>query len=285
MSKQAVGERLQKSMEWNRWLCENISRNAGILGEKPTWLKYRRILTADGTEESCAGSKNKDYRLHYLMDLFTLETIEMKFTDYKEGEKLTHYTEINKGDIIVGDRAYGNLKSIEYALGCGCDYVLRLKASAFNLYDGSGNLIALTKEIEKMKQGSYKELKLHYKKGKELQPVRLCIYRKTAQESENSERNAKKCNSRTMKGKISDNQKFYCKFVVAATSMTETPEKILALYRQRWQIEILFKRLKSIFHIDEIPAKKPESVKAWFYGKLLLAAVCEALDNKGRFSP
>jgi hypothetical protein len=81
LSKQAVGERIVKSMKWNRWLCENISRNAGILGEKRSWLEYRRVLTADGTEESCTGSKGTDYRLHYLMDLFTLETIEMKLTD------------------------------------------------------------------------------------------------------------------------------------------------------------------------------------------------------------
>lgn len=88
-----------------------------------------------------------------------------------------------------------------------------------------------------------------------------------------------------MRGKVSEIQKIYGKFVIVATSLTETSEKVLALYRQRWQIELLFKRLKSIFHLDELPAKKPESVKAWFYGKLLLAAICEALDNIGRFSP
>jgi len=60
MSKQAVGERIIKSMEWNRWLSENISRNAGIIGEKPSWLKYRRVLTADGTDESGTGSSGTD---------------------------------------------------------------------------------------------------------------------------------------------------------------------------------------------------------------------------------
>jgi len=107
MSKQAVSERLIKSMDWNRWLCENISRNAGILGEKPVWLQYRRVLTADGTDESCPGSKGIDYRFHYLMDLFTIETIEMKLTDYKEGEKLSQYAEIQAGDIVIADRMYG----------------------------------------------------------------------------------------------------------------------------------------------------------------------------------
>ena len=285
MSKQAVGERVIKSMEWNRWLSENISRNAGILGKKPSWLEYRRILTADGTEESCPGSKGTEYRFHWLMDLFTLETIEIKVTDYKEGEKLSQYQEIQSGDIVVADRAYGTLKSIEYAVSRGSDYVLRLKANSFNVYDKSGECIDIAKRIEKMKQGTYKALKLYCKKGKELQLIRLCIYRKTDKESENTERQIKKSNTKKMRGKVSETQKFYGKFVIVATSLSETPEKILALYRQRWQIELLFKRLKSIFHLDELPAKKDDSVKAWFYGKLLLAAICEALDNIGRFSP
>jgi hypothetical protein len=287
LSKQAVGERIVKSMEWNRWLCENISRNAGILGEKPSWLKYRRVLTADGTEESRTGSKGADYRLHYLMDLFTLETIEMKLTDYREGEKLSQYTEIQPGDIVVADKMYGTLKSIEYALSCGCDYVLRLKTNSFNLYDKNGVQTDIARKIENMQQGTCTELKLHYKKGKNLHPVRLCIYRKTDKENVNSEKQLIKSNNSKVidRNHLSDNQKFYCKYVIVATSMSETPAQILALYRQRWQIELLFKRLKSIFNLDELPAKKDDSVKAWFYGKLLLAAICEALDNKGRFSP
>jgi hypothetical protein len=57
------------------------------------------------------------------------------------------------------------------------------------------------------------------------------------------------------------------------------------LYRLRWQIELLFKRLKSILKLDELKAKTETPIKVWFYSKLLLAAICEALDNTGRFSP
>jgi hypothetical protein len=49
------------------------------------------------------------------------------------------------------------------------------------------------------------------------------------------------------------------------------------------QIELVFKWLKSIFHYNEIPSKVEKSGRAWFYGKLLLAAVCETLVNQGRF--
>jgi IS4 transposase len=53
----------------------------------------------------------------------------------------------------------------------------------------------------------------------------------------------------------------------------------------RWQIELAFKRLKSLFQYNEIPVKLNKSVRAWFYGKLFLAALCETIVNTGRFSP
>jgi hypothetical protein len=53
----------------------------------------------------------------------------------------------------------------------------------------------------------------------------------------------------------------------------------------RWEIEVSFKRLKSLFDYGKVPMKLCKSAYAWFYGKLLLAALCETLVNKGRFSP
>ena len=46
---------------------------------------------------------------------------------------------------------------------------------------------------------------------------------------------------------------------------------VLSLYRGRWQIELVFKRLKSIVGIGELPKHHPESCIAWLYGKLLVA--------------
>jgi IS4 transposase len=85
---------------------------------------------------------------------------------------------------------------------------------------------------------------------------------------------------------LSGAQKAYNRYVVLITSITDaSPELILDLYRQRWQIEMAFKRLKSLFRYHEIPVHVESSARAWFYGKLLLAALCETWVNKGCFSP
>ncbi|MDR1956015.1 MAG: transposase [Treponema sp.] len=68
--------------------------------------------------------------------------------------------------------------------------------------------------------------------------------------------------------------------MVVVTSISEVaPDVLLELYRQRWQLELVFKRLQLLFGNHEIPVHIERSTRAWFYGKLLLAALCETWVN------
>jgi len=62
-------------------------------------------------------------------------------------------------------------------------------------------------------------------------------------------------------------------------------ERILELYRLKWQVELAFKRLKSIMQLGQLPKTDPESCRAWLYGKRLYALLCYAIVDKGRFFP
>ena len=109
------------------------------------------------------------------MDLFTLEKIEVNLTDYRGREKLSQYAELQRGDIVVADRAYGTIKSIEHALSKGCDYVLRLRVKASNLYEASGKQTELAEKNQENETRDSKELNLHYKSHGKLNPFRLCV--------------------------------------------------------------------------------------------------------------
>ena len=54
-------------------------------------------------------------------------------------------------------------------------------------------------------------------------------------------------------------------------------ERVLELYRLRWQIEIAFKRLKSLAGLADLSAKEPRLVKACLYAKLIVALLSETL--------
>lgn len=58
------------------------------------------------------------------------------------------------------------------------------------------------------------------------------------------------------------------------TSLSEdeySAEQVADCYRLRWQIELAFKRLKSLLHLDALRAKEPELAKAWIFANLLAA--------------
>ena len=62
--------------------------------------------------------------------------------------------------------------------------------------------------------------------------------------------------------------------------------EVLDLYRARWQIELVFKRLKSLAGLGHLKKHDPQAARAWLQGKLLVALLIDALRVAGEaFSP
>ena len=62
--------------------------------------------------------------------------------------------------------------------------------------------------------------------------------------------------------------------------------QVLELYRARWQIELAFKRMKSIMGLGQLPKLSEASARAWVHGKLFVALLVERLlDAAEHFSP
>lgn len=121
-----------------------------------------------------------------------------------------------------------------------------------------------------------------------MKPVRIVAIRKTPEAEKESMRKIKRKHSRNQLKAPSSQTLEMNKYIILATSLDRTTysnEKISELYRARWQIEQVFYRLKSLFNLGEIPCKREESVKAWFYGKLFLAILAETIIKVESFSP
>ena len=76
-------------------------------------------------------------------------------------------------------------------------------------------------------------------------------------------------------------------FLVWTTlSSTYPASDILAFYRWRWQIELGFKRMKSILGLGHLPKKDPATARAWLHGKLLTSLLVERIIQAANtFSP
>ena len=57
-------------------------------------------------------------------------------------------------------------------------------------------------------------------------------------------------------------------------------QEILAIYRLRWQIELAFKRLKSLLHIDKLPTYTQDASRSWLYAHLIMALLCDDLSQE-----
>lgn len=287
LTKNAVYERIAGSEAWLKWLCHNIVRGNGLLAEKPGWLEGKRVCLIDASDQAVYGSKTSDYRLHYGVDLFTLDVVEMHLSEITQGERVGNFEYFGAGDVVIGDRAYGNIQGIEYLRGRGSDFVIRLRTGAFRVYTKEGEPVELADYFERLGEGESGETTVYYKTGNEYLPLRICARRKSAEEEQEGRERLEKTKQRKGQGKVSERQEVYNRYIVVATSLegAVSAGRIMELYRMRWEIEQVFKRLKTLFHYNQIPSKLESTARAWFYGKLLLAALCETVVNKGRFSP
>ena len=60
-------------------------------------------------------------------------------------------------------------------------------------------------------------------------------------------------------------------------------EEALEFYRGRWQVELAFKRLKSLLDAGHVPKKDDASARAWMQAKVLTALLLERILWEGEF--
>jgi hypothetical protein len=57
---------------------------------------------------------------------------------------------------------------------------------------------------------------------------------------------------------------------------TWPPLRVLSSYRLRWQVELAFKRMKSLVGLEELRAKDPALARAWINAAFVAALIAEA---------
>ncbi len=72
----------------------------------------------------------------------------------------------------------------------------------------------------------------------------------------------------------------YAKYMIVFTTFPATefsPTEVLECYCTRWQVELVFKRFKSLGDLGHLPKHDGHSARAWLYGKLFAALLVEKL--------
>jgi len=279
LSDVAFMKRFEQCAAWFRWISMELLSKSMANYTKPTWLEKYQVLALDASEVKEKGRAGRFWRLHFILDIFSMSTYQYKITDIKCGETLTNFT-FEKGQLVLADRAYATIKGISHCIQAGADFLMRIRKNCFTIYDANGHKIDLQSLLTELRKGESLDVSAFVHdttQGATMRlPVRICAIKKPPEAVEQSRKKLERKESKNQT-EISEETKLFNEYFVVVTSLptTITVDQILAAYRYRWQVEIYFKRLKSLFEFGELPKRREGSVRSWLDGKMMLALLIE----------
>ncbi len=286
MSDVAFMKRFEHCNAWFEKILEGITPCSQADYEPQSWLKDYNVIATDASDVCEKGRSGRVFRLHYALDLFRMKTHQYAITSNKVGETLCNFT-AQENDLFLADRAYGSLRGVKHCLESKANFILRLRTNCFAFYDSEGKKIDLLQAVVSRCVGDYMDLSATANgDGENKIPLRVCAVRKPA---DAVERTRKQLASKSKKKQIAvtDEAKLFNEYIVLVTALPRniTAEQVLQAYRLRWQVEMYFKRLKSILDLGEMPKRREGSVFAWLNGKLIIALLLEKIIGSNVFSP
>lgn len=243
----------------------------------------RAVRLVDATTLSCPGSRKTDWRVHvgYRLDGGGAHRIDhIELSDGRGAESLRRFA-CSPGDVLVGDRGYAKAQDLAAVCAAGADFIVRTGWNAVRLCTPEGERLDLAAIFDGLAEGSVAAVQaaiaLDRRKCPRLLPVRLIVLRKSEADAERSRRRARHRSRRQGKTAKAETLRAagYVLLLTSLDAASVSAAAVLALYRLRWQIELLFKRLKSLLHLDDLPAKDPDLARSWLYAKLITALLLE----------
>ncbi len=223
--------------------------------------------------------------MHGVFDLGACGFSNLELTDAKGAESLTRGAPV-AGEVRIADRFYGRAKAWHQFIqdsGGKADLIVRIKWNGFHLTTKQGAPFDLIAHLNALPDDHVPhEIKVNARVSRTTAlPVRLIILRKTP-EAAAATCKALRTQASRKQTKLDPNSLVAAGFLILGTSLPAqgySAETILAAYRLRWQIELAFKRLKSLIHIDRLPARTTLGCRSWLYPHLILALLCDDLSQ------
>ena len=287
VSSVALHKRLSAATPWLERLTSHLLERQRD-GLKGLSLPEGRVLRmVDATDIQEPGSTGTDWRLHYSLRLPQLICDHFELTDVHGAEKLARFA-FAPHEVVLADRGYCHRAGVAQVLDAKADVVVRLVPSNFPLLDARARPFDVLARCKGLAAGRCQEWQVWFEHEGWQHPLRLCVLRKP----ELAVRVArKKLRQRAIRKnrELREQTLQAAAYVMILTSLPKNEWKtqaVLELYRCRWQIELAFKRLKTLLQAGHVPKSRDASARAWMQAKILTALLIENLLCDSRsFSP
>jgi hypothetical protein len=277
--------RLRQSEDWLRQLCQLLWKDNGVSLEPV--LKGQPVRLLDATVVKEPGRTGGQWRIHYSIRLPSLECDQFDLTSVKGANTAERFGRFafHAGELVLADAGYCNPPGIAAVVSQGADVCVRLNTRSLPLLDENGRPFPLLKKIRALgKAGETAEWRVWIRSNDQEIAGRICGIRKSEDAIQRAQRRLT-IQHQNGRGAVTPEKQEYACYVLVFTTLSgrrATASQVLECYRLRWQVELTFKRLKSIVQLGHIPKQDDESSRAWLYGKLFVALLSQKLARVGR---
>jgi hypothetical protein len=236
------------------------------------------IIAGDATTVQRPGSKGTTARVHYALRLADLTPRHIEVTDEHGGETARRFR-AEPDELWLLDRGYSSPPGVAAIRQRGADILVRYNRGTLPLFDSEGQRIEVLSLVGKTREcGRAQQVPAWVHVGKERIAGRLCWLRLPEDKAAEARARARReadgaCDAETLQA---------AQFVIVFTTVLKrlSAEQVLQLYRARWQVELEFKRSKSICELDRLPNFRTDTTHSWICAKLILQLVAVRLGGQ-----
>jgi len=283
----ALLKRLKAAGDWLRWMAAGVMQTWVTKQPEAVWGEKLCLRIIDGSTIQEPGSTGTTWRLHYSIVLPTLQCNEVHVTSPKIGESFQRYL-VRPGDLFLGDRGYARREGISHVLQGGGQVLVRTNLTNLPLVVQPGVPFPLLEHLRTLTGTELGDWEVYVPHNGQLIPGRICALKKNKLATEKARRRARE-SSRKQGYRPRPETLEAAAYTFVFTTLPKDefkPAKILEMYRGRWQVELAFKRLKSLLGLGHLKKSDAAVAQAWLQGKLLVAFLIEALiASAERFFP
>jgi hypothetical protein len=210
-----------------------------------------------------------------------------QLTDEHTAESLAHF-KFQPGEVVLVDRGYCHRAAVAQVIDDAADVAMRLIPSNFPLVDPDEKPFDPLQKAKGMRVGAMCEWEVWFQHDGWLRQMRLCVLRKPETATLAAKKKLQRRASRNGNsvGEKALRASAYVMILTTLPAEEFNTVMVLNLYRCRWQVELAFKRLKSLLQAGHVPKSSDPTAKAWIQAKILTALLIESLLCDSRhFSP
>lgn len=248
-----------------------------------------RLRVVDGSVISAPG-KGGRWRLHATYDVACERFDRLELTDARTAEALERMA-VDPGDLVMADRVYARPDGLHEVAAAGGDFLVRVGRRSLTLALPDGGVFDLAAVLDQSDRDGVCDLAVEVRDGRNPDrvplPARLVVLKKPPEAAERARKTALRNSQRGghRNDPLSLRASEHLMLITSLGPEHARPDQLGELYRLRWRIELAFKRLKSLMHIDRLPARHPDLARAWIFAHLIAALLVEDLSPLLRDSP